>query len=195
MDIVSENKEFSADRIRRFQLDGVLVSSIQYLIQFFLINFPGFRNQARRFIAFLLNRMSRMPAGPGPAHAMRPGRRVQPLPQIQVRFAFKKALHRFDNILRVGDDHDLAGLFQSFEAQTRGDDFGLLVCRIAQVFADDLSVFLEFEDSRSAGARRFAAVAQAAAVANDGDLFHENSFASFVFSASASARRCGLRNI
>ncbi len=147
-------------------------SSHQNFVERALIHHALLGNQARRLVAFLLNFVPGVAACPGPLHLMRSSRAVEPLPVIKIGFAFEQLVHRFDDVLRIRNERDAARLFERFEAEASGDNFGLLIGQIAEVLAEDFAQALVFEHGHGGGARFAQAIAEAAPIANYGDLFH-----------------------
>ena len=117
--------------------------------------------------------MSCVAARPRPRDAMALRGFIQTRPKFVVGFALEQLVHGFDDVLRIGDDFGLAGLIESFESEAGGDDLGLLIGGAAKIFAYDFLMTVVFKNGDSSGARVFSAVAQAAAVTNDVDLFHK----------------------
>lgn len=148
-------------------------SGVQNFVQEDRVHCACAGDQAGGFIAFFLDRVAGVAARPRPGDLVRFGRSVQPLPEFKVGFAFEQLIHCLDDILRIGNDFDLAGLRERFQPDTGGNDFSLLIGGGTEIFASDLTGTLVFQNGDSTGARAFGAIAQTAAVANDGDLFHE----------------------
>ena len=174
----------------KFAPDSVLPGqrlslALQNLVQFALIYLAGFGNQTGGFVTLFLYGVAGMAARPLPGNAVPIGGGIQPRPEFVIGFAPKLAIHGFDDILRVGNDFDLARFAQGFQRDTGGDDFRLLVGAQAEKFADDAALATIFQNGSGSGACGFAAIAQTAAVANDVYLFHYRLSACF----SVAARR------
>ena len=117
--------------------------------------------------------MSRVAACPRPRNAMALRGFIQTLPKLVVGFALEQLVHGLNDVLRIGNDFGLTGLIDGFESETGGDDFGLLIGGVAEIFAYDFLIAVVFENGGGSGARVVGAVAQTAAVTNDMHLFHK----------------------
>src|SRR5690242_12124675 len=96
---------------------------------------------------------------------------IESFPPREVCFAAKAAVHRFDDVTRVGKNLDLARLGQRFEAYGGGCDLRLLVRRCAKVFADGAPVAFVTEQGDSRRALRLLSVAETRSVAENCYLF------------------------
>lgn len=130
------------------------------------------RNGACGFVADFLHGMPGVAARPFPRNLMQLFRCVQSFPKRMIGFAFEFAFHRSDDVLRIGNQFDLARFFQGFQTEAGGHNFGLLVRAIAEVFAADFALAEIFQNGDRCRARFAATIAKTAAITNDANLFH-----------------------
>src|SRR5688500_10992184 len=97
---------------------------------------------------------------------------IKPLPPIVVRLALPGAAHGFDHVPRVRQNFNAARLPKVLKAYGGGCDLRLLVCRVSKIGPDRLPYTLEPKHRHSGRTRISPPVAEARAVADDGDLFH-----------------------
>src|SRR5690348_12667931 len=91
------------------------------------------RDFARRAIGGFLNHMASMAARPVPFYLMFVYSFVEPLPPILICLATITTFPRLDHVARIGVQTHMARFFQSFQAQRRGGNLGLLIRRFAEV--------------------------------------------------------------
>ena len=89
-----------------------------------------------------------------------------------IRFLPKVAEHCLDYVPRIAKELYLARLLQISETDRRSGDLGLLVRRIAEVFANRAPKTLEPKYRDGSRARLTPAVAKTRTVADDGYLLH-----------------------
>jgi len=156
-------------------LNDALRSLLQLLEQLRL-DAPRTSDAARRLINGFLNWMSGVTARPQPCDLMCVGGALKLPPPIAVSPFAKAPRHRLDDVTRIRDDRHAARLAQSFEAEGRRGDLGLLIGGISQVARDRTPRGAIVQKRDRGGARLAVSIAQTRSVAVNRHRFQTLSF-------------------
>ena len=130
----------------------------------------GGGNAPRGHVDSLLDQVPRVAARPLPPHLVIRGGSVESLPPGEICLASKAPVHRFDYVARVSKQTDLARLRQRFQPDRSGGDFRLLICSLAEIFANCAPKSFVTQQRNRGGARSFLSIAATRAIAEDPDL-------------------------
>src|SRR6266436_8578662 len=126
---------------------------------------------ARGAIGGFLNHVAVVTLRPVPLDLVTGRGFVQTLPPLVICLAAIAALHRLNDVTRVGVQSHAARLLESFEAECRGHNFSLLIGGLTEIDSESPPQPLIAKQSDRGGAGYFAAVAQTRAVTENGDQF------------------------